>query len=107
MKSSVSDSIGATLVLKTLYLGLCGGVAARAVQGGSLHMQRLCDRGPQSGSTNADRGSHFDEVCIKRQRVEGGGENIWYMREEGKRKRRQGTEVQEGELSEFLQLGHK
>lgn len=40
------------------YLGLCGGVPARAVQGGGLH--GLCDGGPQSGSTNAERGSHFD-----------------------------------------------
>lgn len=39
------------------YLGLSG-VAARAVQGGRL--DGLCDSGPQSGSTNAERRSHFD-----------------------------------------------
>lgn len=66
----------------TTYLGLGGGVAARAVQGGSLH--RLSHGGPQSGGTNSD-GGHCEMSISTRQRSVGKREVGWKERKGKKR----------------------
>lgn len=69
--------------LQVAYLGLSGGVAARAVQ--SDRLNGLGDRGPQSGGTNAERRSHLDSC--KRRGIWMGRRlrrRVWGRREEEK-----------------------
>lgn len=104
LSGHVSKSIELPRAVAT-YLSLRGGVAARAVQGRGLHGP--CDRGPQSGGTNAERRSHIDSCRKKQQWVRRWGVYGVYRKEKEDTGRREIEIIRElpGDFSRIFPFG--